>query len=128
MHTCTFVSPMSQFSLYILHHGLCKVCSTLRKELKHKQVSATALPSLRLPSSCPSSVLPVALHYALLLLCVFDTSWHVAKSPGHFSLLSYPLYCGADSSLVARRLLLQVCHFSRCLTVRDGASQPVPLC
>ncbi|KAG8003149.1 hypothetical protein GBF38_007523 [Nibea albiflora] len=69
------------------------------------QVSATLLPFSPLPfRSRPPHRLPFPCSSAaLLLLCVVDTSWHVAKSPGHLTaLLSCPLHSGTDDSLVAR--------------------------
>lgn len=125
VHTCTFVfPPISVFLSYPHPPCIVKMSAIEKKELKHMQVSATLLPFLLLACSCPRHLLPFVLLCALLLQCVVDMSWHVAKSPGHLSvLLSCPLHSSNDDSLIARGPLLPACHFSRCLTAK-GRSQP----
>lgn len=85
------------------------------------QVSATLLFLL-----LPLVLLPFVLLFALLVLCAVDTSWHVAKSPGHLSARSIvlpTLRSSTDGSLVQSGPLLPARHFSRCLTAK-GRSQP----
>lgn len=90
------------------------------------QVSATLLPFLLLPRSCPPYLLPFVLLCALLVLCVADTSWHVAKSPGHLSaLLSCPLSTTALTTLLCRvALCCQPVTSAGALQQKAGASQP----
>lgn len=125
LHTCTFAPPLISVLLSHLQPPCIVKMSTIEEGAQgHAGVSHSP------PLSSPSLLSPPPLLLALLLLCVVDTSWHVAKSPGHLSaLLSCPLHGATDGSLVARGSLLPACHFSRCLTVKrqEPASEPTAL-
>lgn len=126
MHTCTFVSPSYPLSFPIFSHFILLRCPSLIKELKYMQVSATLLPFLLLPHSYSAYLLSFVFFCAILLLSVEDTSWHVAKSPDHRSvLLSCPLSTTALTALLCRGALCwQPVTSAGALQQKAGASQP----
>lgn len=124
LHICFLLLSLVSFPIFSQYPLLG--CPSLRKELKYMQVSATLLPLLLLPHSYSAYLLPFVLLCAILLQCVVDTSWHVAKSPGHLSvLLSCPLSTTALTALLCRGALCwQPVTSAGALQQKAGSSQP----
>lgn len=131
-HALHLYPPRSSIFLSHFKHIYCIYTHTQTHTLKmptiDKRTQAHAGVSHSSLSAFPYALvlLPFVRLFALLVLCVVDTSWHVAKSPGHLSaLLSCPLSATALTTLLCRvALCCQHVTSAGALQQKAGASQP----